>query len=108
MKKLGQGAITTGSGTLLYTVPTGYRTEINDVIVANTTAGSLDFRMHFVSSGGSAATSNAIYYDVQIPANTTVQLTCNQILNTGDFVQAVGSSAGLTVTLSGNEDRVSI
>jgi hypothetical protein len=39
MKKLGTGAITTGGGTLLYTVPTGIRTEVMDIVIANTTAG---------------------------------------------------------------------
>lgn len=105
MKKLGQGAITTGAGTLIYTVPTGMRTEVLDINIANTTTGALTCALHLVPTGGSAATTNMLFPTVSIPANTLIQWTGVQVLNAGDFVQGIGSAAGITVTISGSEGR---
>lgn len=105
MKKLGQGAITTGGGTLLYTVPTGMRTEVLDINIANTTAGALTCAIHLVPTSASATTSNMLFPTVSVPANTLVQWTGLQVLNAGDFIQGIGSASGLTVTASGNDYR---
>lgn len=105
MKKLAQGAIGTGSGTLLYTVPTGIRTEVMDVLIANTTAGALTCSLHLVPVGVAVGSSNAMFSSVSVPANTTVHWSGIQILNAGDFLQGIGSSSGLTVNVSGNEGR---
>ena len=105
MKKLGQGAITTGAGTLLYTVPTGIRTEVMDIVIANTTAGSLTCSIHLAPTGVAVGSSNAMFSSVAIPANTTIHWSGIQVLNAGDFIQGIGSSAGLTVNISGSEAR---
>lgn len=105
MKKLGQGAITTGAGTLLYTVPTGIRTEVMDINISNTAATALTCAIHFVPVGGTAATTNALFPTVSIPANTLVQWTGVEVLNAGDFIQGIGSAAGITVNISGDEGR---
>lgn len=108
MKKLGQGAITTGAGTLIYTVPTGCQTEVEDIVVANTTAAPITCALHFVPTGGSATTSNMMFPTVSIPGNTLVHWHGRQVLNSGDFVQGIGGASGLTVNVSGNEYRVKI
>ena len=105
MKKLGQGAITTGSGTLVYIVPTGIRTEVYDVIISNTTVGALTCSIHLVPVGVAVGTSNAMFSSVSVPANTTVHWSGIQVLNAGDFIQGIGSAAGLTVNITGNEER---
>lgn len=105
MKKLAQGAVGTGAGTLLYTVPTTYRTEVTDIDVCNTTSGSLSFSLHLVPSGGSVLASNMLFPAVSIPANTMVQWNGRQVMNAGDFIQGIGSGAGLTVNISGDEGR---
>lgn len=105
MKKLGQGAITTGAGTLIYTVPTGMRTEVLDINVANTTAGGLTCALHLVPVGVAVGTSNMLLPTVSVPANTIVQWQGVQVLNAGDFIQGIGSGAGLTVNITGNETR---
>ncbi len=105
MKKLGTGAVTTGGGTLVYTVPTGMRTEVKDIVVANTTGSPIDASLHLVPVGGSASASNAFFSAVEIPANTTVSWCGVQVLNAGDFIQGIGSGAGLTVHISGDEYR---
>ena len=105
MKKLGQGAITTGAGTLVYTVPTGMRTEVLDLCIANTTSGALTAAIYFVPTGASATTANMLFPTVSVPANTLIQWTGSQVLNAGDFVQGIGSAAGITVNISGLEYR---
>lgn len=108
MKKLGTGAIGTGSGTLLYTVPTGIRTKVMDICLANTTAGSLTCALHLVPTGGSASTGNMMFPTVTIPGNTLVHWSGIQILNAGDFIQGIGSGSGITVHVSGLEERASM
>ncbi len=105
MKKLGTGAITTGAGTQIYLVPTGIRTEVLDMLIANTTSGALTAAIHLVPTGGSAATSNMMFPTVTIPANTVVHWSGIQILNAGDFIQGIGSAAGITVHVSGRAAR---
>lgn len=105
MKKLGQGAVGTGSGTLFYTVPTGMRTEVMDICIANTTSGGLTCALHLVPTGVAVGTSNMMFPTVNVPANTLVHWSGVQVLNAGDFIQAIGSGSGLTVNISGKEDR---
>ena len=105
MKKLAQGAITTGSGSLCYTVPTGIRTEVLDIVIANTTTGSLTCSIHLTPVGIAVGSTNAMFSGVSIPANTTVHWSGVQILNAGDFIQGIGSAAGLTLNISGDEGR---
>jgi hypothetical protein len=100
--KLGQAAITTGV-TTLYTTPASTRTFVKDMDIANTTAGALNVRVFFVPSAGSAATTNALFYDVSIPVATTIQWLGTQIMNAGDTIQIQASGAGLTITASGAE-----
>jgi acyl dehydratase len=105
MKKLGQGAITTGSGTLLYTVPLNYRTEVMDICLSNTTAAPITCAIHLVPVGVAVGSSNMLFPTVTIPGNTLIQWTGLQELNAGDFIQGIGSAAGITVNISGNELR---
>lgn len=104
MKKLGTGAVA-ATLTTLYTVPTGYRTEVQDICLANTTAGSLTCALYLVPTGGSASTGNMMFPTVTIPGNTLVHWSGVQILNAGDFIQAIGSATGITAHISGNEGR---
>lgn len=105
MKKLGQGAITTGAGTLIYTVPTGMRTDVMDINIANTTSSPLTAAIHLVPTGGSATTANMLFPTVTVPGNTLIQWTGAETLNAGDFIQGIGSAAGITVNISGVEYR---
>lgn len=106
MKQLGQSAVGTGSGTTIYTVPTGYKTDVLDMFIANTGTSSVTLSLHFVASGGSASTSNAVFKDVSINGNTTIHWTGIQTLSSGKFIQAIGSATGVTITISGSETRV--
>jgi len=100
--KLGQAAITTSLATL-YTVPASTRTFVKDMDICNTTTGTLTVRIHLVPSAGSAATTNALFYDAPIPPKGNLQWTGTQIMNAGDFIRVVASATGLTITASGAE-----
>jgi hypothetical protein len=61
----------TGSDETLYTATKD--TQIGGLMVTNNTAGAIPMRLHHVKRGGSADQENALYYDLSIAANATVQ-----------------------------------
>ncbi len=105
MKKLYIGAVTTGSGTLAYTVPTGFKTEVKSITFSNTTASPITFALHFATSGDSVADSNQVIPEVSLAGNTFVQWCPNHQLNAGDFIQAIASASGVTLAITGEEVR---
>jgi hypothetical protein len=105
MKKLCQGAIGTGAGTLAYTVPTGMKTIVTNIDVCNTTAGALTLALHLVPYGIAVGASNMLIPTMSIAANSMFQWIGEQALNTGDFIQCIGSGSGLTMNISGDEIR---
>ncbi len=105
MKRIAQSNLGTGTGTLLYTVPSGYKCDVNDVVVANTTSAAITVKLHFVPVGVSVGATNLLFPDVNIPANTMIQWCGTQALNAGDFIQGIGSATGVTVTITGDEYR---
>lgn len=107
-KKIAQGAIGTGSGTLAYTVPEGYILDITDIDICNTTSGSLTLALHFVPVGVAVGTANMLCPTITINANSMFQWTGSQVLNAGDFIQAIGSGSGLTMNISGDLIRIGI
>lgn len=100
--KLGQEAITT-SYTTVYTTPDSSRTIVKEFDIINTTAGALDIYVSIVPSGGSAGTSNALFYGNSLPAHTTMQWTGTQVMDAGDTIQVKASNTGCTITVSGGE-----
>lgn len=100
--KLGQAAITTSYATV-YTTPAESRTIVKEFDIINTTAGALDIYVSIVPSGGSAGTSNALFYANSLPANTTMQWTGTQVMNAGDTIEVKASNVGCTITISGGE-----
>lgn len=105
MKRLAQAEVATGGGTLLYTVPTGYRTDMTDVLIANTSSSATTISIYIVPAGGTAAASNSMFPSVVISGNTLVQWTGAQHMDEGDFIQGIAGASGVTVTISGNEIR---
>lgn len=100
--KLGQAGATTTYFTF-YTVPAGTRTYVKDIDICNTTAGSLRFYIHLVPAGKSADTSNALFYNAPINANSTVQWTGSAIMNAGDTIQIKASATGCVIVATGGE-----
>ncbi len=100
--KLGQAAMTTGYVTL-YTAPANTRTFVKDIDIINTTGAIVYIYVSLVPVGGTAGTSNALFYNNALPAYTTVQWAGSQILNAGDFISVKASATGCTITVSGAE-----
>jgi hypothetical protein len=100
--QLGQAALTT-SQTVLYTVPANTRTYLKCIDICNTTGGALSASVFLVPSGVSPSTSNSLFYNTNILANTTYNWSGVQILNPSQTVQISASGTGLTVIASGGE-----
>ena len=100
--QLAQTAMTTSYATI-YTVPTNVRTFVKDIDIMNTTSGSLDVYVSLVPDGGTAGTSNALFYHLAIPAYTVMQWAGSQIINQGATIQVKASNTGCTITVSGGE-----
>lgn len=106
MKKLAQAAVAVSPGTLLYTVPTGYAADIADITISNTNASDATITLHMVDSGGSVTASNQFIPASTIKANSLVQWTGTQTLGSNGFIQAIGSTTGVNVRITGTEYRL--
>jgi hypothetical protein len=97
--RLCQKAIAATSTTLYTAQPDG-RTVIIDMLITNTTGSSINLTMYI----GSVATANAFgWYVTPVAANSSVKYNGYQILNANESLLAVGSTTGLTATISGLE-----
>lgn len=94
---------TPGTAALLYTVPTATIGLIKTITVCNTGAATT-FRLYSSNSGAAAAIGNAIYYDVAIGANETLELTAFRALAaTGTIRYDAGVATQVTFTVYGAE-----
>jgi hypothetical protein len=100
--KMAQAALTTSPVTV-YTTPVINRAIVQDMMIANTTSGSLTYTVYFVPSAGAAATTNALFYQVSLAANTSYHWVGQQVLFPGDIIQVQGSATGLTISISGQQ-----
>lgn len=100
--RLGQAAMTTSYATI-YTTPVNTRTFVKDIDIINTTGSIVYIYVSLVPVGGTAGTSNALFYNNALPAYTTVQWAGSQILDAGGFISVKASAAGCTITVSGAE-----
>lgn len=105
MKKLAQGAVPTTVGTPEYQVPTGFKCDVADICISNTTTGALTCLLYLVPTGGTPDSTNQLVPDVSIDGKTLFQWTGIQSLNSGDYIQVVGSAAGLVMNITGSEYR---
>ena len=93
----------TAAAAILYTTPTLTRTLLKSIDVCNTTSGALTLRIFLVVTGGSPGTTNALYYDYTVAANTTLSWRGLQVLVAGTTIQVQSTTTGLTITASGGE-----
>lgn len=102
--KLCQAPISTSYSTI-YTVPALTQGYVKDIDISNTTSGAINVYVHLVAYGSTAGTTdgsaNALFYNVSIPAYSTLQWTGTQLLNPNDMIQVKASATGLNITVSG-------
>lgn len=91
---------TTGYVTI-YTAPFGVIGRISEIDICNGNGAPATFYIHLIPAGGTASTSNALFYNAPIPGYGTVQWTGGLALHAGDFVQVKASATGITFNLCG-------
>ena len=93
--------------TTLYTCPTAQSTTtlIKQIVVCNTTAGTVTFSLSLIPFGGATpSTANRLFSNISIAANETIFLDVSQVMTSGDYLSAISSASGVTVTISGVEN----
>lgn len=87
----------------IYTMPSGYTGFIGNLIAANTTGGALNLTLYVRRNGvdnvilpATSIAGNGVYFG-RNATNPVCQLT----MRAGDILKAMGSGAGITVTISG-------
>jgi len=96
-----QGPISSTMIQVLYASASGSASHIDSILFCNTTAGSLDVDISIVPPGGTASASNAVFFNMAIPANTTDTWVGKIIVPAGYSIQAFATGPGLTITISG-------
>ena len=91
---------TTGYVTV-YTAPSGVVGRIAEIDICNTNGSSATFWIHIVPAGGTADTTNALFYNAPINGNTTVQWTGSFALAAGNTIQIKASKTGVAFNFSG-------
>ena len=96
---LASGAMGTSLGTIA-TVPSGRQYGITDIEICNSGVATT-FSIYLVPSGGTAGSSNALFYNAPISPNMTVQWTGVISLAAGSTIQAVAGTANLSIRVTG-------
>lgn len=96
---LSSGALGTSTGTLV-TVPTNAQYEITDIEICNTGV-TTTFSLYIVNSGGTAGTTNALFYNAPIAPNSTVQWTGMITMAAGSTIQGSAGTANVAIRISG-------
>jgi len=99
--KLAQYSTAAGLSAKVYTSPADTRTYVKDIDICNTTATSATASVYLVGNSATAGTTNALLYNVTIPAYSNMQWTGAQIINSGDFVQVQASISGVVFNITG-------
>lgn len=103
-KILGQAAPATTADTTLITVGAAKEQIISTLVIANVTATAATARVYARIAGAAVAVSNAILYDVNIPANSSATFTLGITLATTDVITVrTSTGAALTFTAFGTE-----
>lgn len=103
-KTLGQSAPTNTSNADLITVGASKSQIVSTLHIANTTSSDATCRVFSRIAGAAAATTNAILYDVTVPANGFIALTEGITLAATDVLTIrTGTANALTFTAYGTE-----
>jgi hypothetical protein len=103
-KTLGQAAPSTTANTDIYTVAAGRMAVISSIVIANVTGTAATYRVFQRVAGATAAASNAIAYDISVPANTTNTIEVKICLAATDVLTVQsGTGSALTFTVNGSE-----
>jgi len=101
-KRLGKARPTDTNVATLYTVPASTTTIITSIRVCNTTTSAATCRIFLGASGETADQTTAIYYDYNVPANSTLVDDGKHILEAAGTIKVrTGTASALTFIASG-------
>jgi hypothetical protein len=102
-KRLGASRPSDTNNATLYTA-SAVTAIIKSIRICNTTTSDATCRIFLVPSGGTADQTTSIYYDFNIPANSTLSDDGFHILEASGTLQVrTGTASALTFTASGAE-----
>ena len=81
---LGQQAPAAATEVTLYTVPGATSATVSSIFVCNRSSVAATFRIQINDGGGATATTDALYFDLDLPGNDTFKVTGGITLETGD------------------------
>jgi hypothetical protein len=99
IQRLYFGAMPTAS-TAVYTVPASTTKTVNSLIVCNSSGSAQTISVNF-TSGGAASAANVYLNNVSVAANTTLLCDLSTVLPTGWTVTVIGSSANMSIMVTG-------
>ena len=103
LKILGQVSPAATTVIDLYTVPASKSATVSSIVVCNRAATAASFRISVAAAGAADATSQYMYYDQAIDANSTYIATIGVTLATTDKVRVYTSTANFSITAFGVE-----
>jgi hypothetical protein len=103
-KRLGASVPADTNNATLYTVPASTIAVIKSIRICNNSASDATCRVFLVPTGGTANTTTCIYYDFNVPANSTLSDDGYHVLESaGTIVVQSGTANAITFTVSGAE-----
>ena len=104
-KQLGQHRINNTTATSLYSPAAGVTAVIKAVLVCNQSGAAATFRIFVDDNGTTFDETTALYWDVTIAADTTVQIDTFWAMNdsTGNLATRTSVANALTFTAFGAE-----
>jgi len=105
LKQLGQLMPTNTTAASIYSPGASTQTLIKSIVVCNTSAGAVTYRIFHDDNGTTYDTTTALYYDVSLAANTSIILSLNLVMDdsTGNLAVRTSSANDLTFTCYGAE-----
>lgn len=100
-KQLFQSRPSGTSAASVYSPPDSTTTIVKQIIIANTTVGAAAFRLCIDDDGTTYDETTALYWDVSIDANTTLQINCYIGMNNTNGNIAFRTDTASALTISG-------
>ncbi len=92
----------------VYSPPASTRAEILNIIVCNTTSASHDFRIFLDADGTTYNETTALFWDIPVPGESTLQIGAGWWMNksSGNLAVRTDTASAFTFTVFGAEDNV--
>ncbi|MES0339853.1 MAG: hypothetical protein ABUK15_07340 [Anaerolineales bacterium] len=90
----------------VYSPPVNTITEITAVVICNTAGTSQDFRIFLDNDGTTYDQTTALFWDVPVPADASLQLDANWWMDnsSGNLAVRTDSASAFTFTVFGSEN----